>query len=636
MVTLKGNVIKKEEFGEIISSVLSYVSDAVSETFGPHGHNALIQTADTVFSTKDGFHTLQNIDCGDSVKNSIKFLIESVAQSIVLSVGDGSTTSIVAASYLNMLIHKSELKEKYTIKQIENSLVKCVNDLTARLYSNATSITDENMYESIKKIALVSTNWDEELSTMIADIYQKTHNPIIKIEDSGTDKTFVEYIEGYDLAGSLFLKEYYANDREHNRADLNNPVIIVFNHNVQAKYFLSLSCLAQIFSVMNRPLVVMAPGFDTTFVSKLSATNAAQIKAHKPIINMVLCNIVNYYTIDRDCIRDFCTLTGCKPVSVDDDDFNEMMDNLATTMLKDTKGLSKEDIDKINLEKEVVTQAATQYILDTTAGTCEKMIAGEKSIIAKGLPNKDLPIINDIKQSIRTEIDYKIKECDAKTILTDDIRMKRVRLAKLSCIMGIIKVGGYGSANIKAKKDALDDATRACEAAYRDGYTIGSSLSILKVAKDLLTNPDEDKYSVLDRSITKLIQMAFSGVFALLFINKYGMDITDDVAFEVFGDIIDASDNVTNKDDSEDVEDDTSIHMTIPDIANKCIDNNVGFNILTNTFDTEEKVINPVSVDVEALKACMRLVIISVTTSQFIYKNYDIDTGKDITMTEVQ
>ncbi len=631
MVTLKGNVIKRNDFREIMDSVLAYVSNAVSETFGPHGHNALIQTADTVYSTKDGFHTLQNIDCGDSVKNSIKFLIESVAQSIVLSVGDGSTTSIVAASYLNKLLQDNRLTSNYTIKQIENSLTNTVNALTAKLYDNATSITDENMYDSIKKIALVSTNWDEDLSTMIADIYEKTHNPIIKIEDSGTDKTFVEYIEGYDLAGSLFLKEYYANDREHNRADLNNPVIIVFNHNVQAKYFLSLSCLAQIYSVMNRPLVIMAPGFDTTFVSKLSATNAAQIKAHKPIINMILCNIINYYSIDRDCIRDFCTLIGCKPVSVDDDDFNEMMDDLATTMLKDTSGLSKEDIDKINLEKEAISQLAIQYILDNIAGTCEKMIAGEKSIIAKGLPNKDLPIIEDIKQSIRTEIDYKIKECDAKTILTDDIRMKRVRLAKLSCIMGIIKVGGYGSANIKAKKDALDDATRACEAAYRDGYTMGSSLSIMKAAKEIIID-EENNYSELDKIIARLIQNAFSGVFGLLFVNKYGSEITDDVAFEVSGDIIDASDNVV----VDDEDDNTAIHMTISGIANKCIENNIGFDILTNTFDTDGKVINPVSVDVEALKACMRLVIISVTTSQFIYKNYDIDTGKDITMTEVQ
>lgn len=622
MVTLKGNVIKREEFKKMMNEVLMYTSGVVAETFGPHGHNALIQTANTVYSTKDGFHTLQNIDCSDTIRNSIKFLIESVAQSIVLSVGDGSTTSIMAANNLNVLLESATAGSGLTIKQIETSLVNAVNGLIKNLYDNAVAINDDNMYESIKKIALVSTNWDEELSTMIADIYEKTHNPIIKIEDSGTDKTFVEYIEGYDLAGSLLLKEYYANDREHNRADLQNPIILVFNHNVQAKYFLSLSCLAQIFSVMNRPVVIMAPGFDTTFVSKLSATNAAQIKARKPIINMVLCNVINYYTVDRDCIRDFCTLTGCKPISVDDDDFNEFMDDLATTMLKPvTPEMTEDEVKNLNLEKEAISTSAVQYILDNIAGTCEKMIAGEKSIIAKGLPNKDLPIVTDIQHSIRTEIDYKIKECDAKTILTDDIRMKRVRLAKLSCIMGIIKVGGYGSANIKAKKDALDDATRACEAAYRDGYTIGSSLAILKAAKDFITDK-ENGASDLDRVIAQLIQNAFASVFAMLFANKYCRNIVEEDKFEV------------NNIETEDGE---PVQMTVADIANKCIDDNVGFDILTNTFDIEQNVINPVSVDVEALKACMRLVTISVTTSQFIHKNYDnIDTDEDITMTEVQ
>ena len=134
MTTLKGNVISHERFKELMNETLDYVASAVSETFGPHGHNALIQTMNTVYSTKDGFHTLQNISCGDPIRTSIKFLIESVAQSIVLSVGEGSTTSIMAANHLNHIFMERLSAVPFTIRDLEDSLTKCVNLISEKIY----------------------------------------------------------------------------------------------------------------------------------------------------------------------------------------------------------------------------------------------------------------------------------------------------------------------------------------------------------------------------------------------------------------------------------------------------------------------------------------------------------------------
>ena len=184
-------------------------------------------------------------------------------------------------------------------------------------------------------------------------------------------------------------------------------------------------------------------------------------------------------------------------------------------------------------------------------------------------------------------------------MLTDDIRMKRIRLGKLQCNMAVIKVGGYGPANIRAKKDALDDATRACEAAYRDGYTIGGSMATLVAIRDALMDGGnmETENTVLKTEIYTKMQSAFSMVFRQLFINKYGSD--------------------SPKCESG----------ALDEIINRCTADNVTYDIIHEKYDVDRNVINPVNTDIETLKACLRLVLICITSNQFIYKHYVTDTS---------
>lgn len=622
-----GNVIKHDEFKQIMRETFQYVADVVSETLGPHGHNTIVQSVSGIYSTKDGWNTLQNINFGgDVTRNAIKFMIESVAQSIVLTVGDGSTTSTIAANALSKFLDEHEPPELTTIKSMEQALTRCVNKLVSQLYSSAEVVNAEDPFNDIYKIALVSTNWDEELANMIASIYATTLNPIIKVVDSGTDKTSVEYIEGYDLAGSLLLPEYYANDREHAKAVMGNPVILVFSHNVQEKMFMTFSCIAQRFNAIGRPLVIAAPGFETAFLNKLSAVNNSLIKQRSNIVSMIPCKLVCNYENDKDCIRDFCKLTGANFIAYDDSDFAEFVRDVADVMFAkvpditdDTDEETRRKVEEVKVAQAQMANSILEYI-GHIGGTCEELSIDGNGLLAKGLPNVDDLIINDTRSMIKGEIDRKIKECDALTILTDDIRMKRVRLGKLACKMGIIKVGGYGSANLKAKRDALDDATRACEAAYRDGYNRGGCLSILSAIENVVRSEDEaGSLTDLDAYIFDAIRVAFTSVFTTLFKNKYGLSLEEleNRQFIVY---------------HGDVENEL---MDLKSIINHCLEQGCGFDLLDNTFDTECKIVNPVNVDVEALKACLRLVIISVTSSQFIYKYYAPDTSS-ISLKEVK
>ena len=150
-------------------------------------------------------------------------------------------------------------------------------------------------------------------------------------------------------------------------------------------------------------------------------------------------------------------------------------------------------------------------------------------------------------------------------------------------------------------------------------FDIGGTLKELKKINEDINELKKNNGDLtgIDQMVTSAIYDAFSNVFKQLFINKYGYGISDTIDTVEF--------------DIEDIDK----TMTISEIINKCIEDGTGFDTISLKFDTEEKVVNPVSVDVEALKACMRLIVITVTTSQFIYKDYDPATGERISLKEV-
>ena len=591
MKPVSGNVISNSVFRPRVAEVLDYVANSVANTLGPYGHNTLIQSADRVVSTKDGWNVLQSINFNNTIDNSIKSLIETVAHSVVLHVGDGSTTSTYASNTLLKLLHES-IDKNVPIRTLEDALIKCVDMIEVQLRKNAIQITEDNMSEMIHKVALVSSNWNTELADMITEIYTTTHNPIIKVQNSGTDRTIVEYVEGYDLSGRL-MSNSYINNVSDAKCEVENPLIMVFNFQLTSKYVTPLVYLATMMKLNNEAFVIMAPGYDKAFIDQFNALNTNSIRTTGSVINMIPVQYDNKFAIDRECVEDFNILINSKVITQDDDDIRDLFDEITTTMSangpKDDETKEEYETNKANL---IVT--SIKYLKDFYCGTCGKAVINDKGILISDIITNDIQQknIQIRKESVQAEIESKTKEFDALTMITDDIRMKRIRLGKLQCHMGIIKVGGYGDADLKAKKDSLEDTTRACEAAYRDGVTIGSSIAILIAIEDIFKNnhgPNNVLNSVEDRVMMAFFN-SFCEVFYRLNINKYP--------------------SINTK----------SLYK---DVIENCVINRVGYNLLEDDFDNDFTVINPVNVDVEIVRACLKLVIICMTSDQFIYKRYD-------------
>lgn len=616
MKPIKVNLLKDGDLTARIQGVLDTVANIIGETIGPYGKNILSHSVNTITSTKDGWNSIQDITFESSLDNAIKSMIADVALNAVLHAGDGTSTSTYVSNQINnMLLEPSALSglsimDRYTIREIEDSLCRCITAIIAELSDNAKMVNDKNLESVIRNIALVSTNWNEEISDIITDIFAKTRNPIIKVLKSGTDKTFHEIIDGYDLAGRLLLPDYYLTDRVSMKCEIKNPIILVFNGRITDSMFVELIDLAAVVHSAGSTLVIMSHQYDESLIKRIASVNHESAKKGIPYIPLVPVSIHKKYIIDKECVDDFCVLTGAIAISNNDESFIELINDINFALHPEKiDGVEKQYTEEEQKMREATLKAALEYI-KYIGGTCEMISISNNGVIVSGLTNANMDMINDRKSQLESEIRIKTNEYDSMSILTDSIREKRIRLGKLQCKMGIVYVGGYGDGNIKARSDALDDAIRACECAYYNGYVTGSGLSVMKSIQSIL---EKNNLSELDKTIYDTIAAGYKELFLLLFINKYKTKTCTEV------------DIATTKQY-------TDHNLTFNEIVNYCISTGNGFDIINEIVDVNDVIICPLDVDIAVLKGCLRLVLLCITSNQLLFKGYDeLESGTEHT-----
>ena len=599
------NKINKESLNERMLSIATDVAEALIPTYGPYGACTLIQSVDSVYSTKDGWTVLQNLTYGyNGVNNALKKLIQDCAQSVLLKVGDGTTTVTLLAQQIYKRVYESILSKgtPYNTKELESTLKCVVDDICNKLMSSCNMITDDNMEKTIRSIASCSTNWDDEMAEYIVDIYKTTKNPIIKFENSGTENSYVKYTSGYDIKGEIMLANQYLTDRTTGECKIENPAILMFDYALKKEMLNIIVFIADMYAnTENKTLVVLAPDFQPDFVNGLMSVNMSRTRAHKPYVSCVPFKYYVHGKTEKDCAEDLCILLGTDMISQGNMDMVEMFSDVENAVIMKNNAMkdstiSEEDRNRYMEEERNTIMAAYEY-LKTISGSCESIVATEKYFLATGLTYANEKLIDERKEKLVHEIELETKEAAALSMITNGVRFKRIRLGKLQCNMGTIYVGGFGDANLKSKRDALDDATKACEAAYRDGVIVGGGVAairaIMNIEHDVCSEEESStRNNNLYETLMNIIKESYISVVSIMYGNKYG-------------------------------DSDTSINVreTILEAAKS----NIGYNLITDEFD--ESLITPVSGEIEILKGCMSLVSVMVCSNQLVF--HDINSIED-------
>lgn len=614
-LNLNPNVIDGEELEELFDTVFSHMAYYVSRTYGPFGENTGYQMQDKILTTKDGWTVEQGVIYSNNMLANIirKFIIE-VSRSINVHAGDGTTTGVIAANEVNKLMMEYKKSNKIHSKFLSSAMKYCVEKICEELNSNAIKINDDNMDDLIYRIAEVSMDWDKEFAGYIRDIYHETHNPVIKIQNSGFERSYVEYTNGYDLAGKL-ISEFKVNSIGTKTFTTEKPVILVFSYTITAEMFEGLLTVATYFkSTQDRELIVMAPDFEKDFRDNYNAISIRMAKTHQPAIPLTMVRYFAEYNIDREMVNDFCFLTGANIISRE---YNEAFDLISdfVSVGKSTPP-DKENFQNNKAGKAMYEKAMVKYQeglvsvtnkfkadIENYTGTCDKITISDKNILAtgfNGLENSEA--LEDRKNVIQAELNKATKDMTAKSMFTDEIKLKRLRLGKLRLKMGTINVGGFGEHNLKATRDALDDAINACSNAYLEGVVVGGGIAIPKAINSLIDkldngswNPYEEKgvNNKLTKDILEVFKKGFINTWKVMLNNRYG-----DEPVVVDGTLV-----------------------SVDGLIDLCLENDKPWNLIDEKFD--DSIIHPVKVETEVVKGCLHLVLTTTTTNQLLYNGFE-------------
>lgn len=558
--THRWNVIPRDEFRDLVRGVFNNAAYILQNTLGPFGATTFIEEYGTNHVTKDGWQLLKYINPENPTDRAILKLLKSIAHQVVVKVGDGSTTSIVASAELLRVIEQSGLLENISPRDLLSKINKTVDEITKEIKKNATEINKDGGLEEIRHLAYISTNGDNNIAEMIQKIYQETGNPAISFATSKTNQTKLEILNGYKIDFVTYIDRMFINTDDGVSVQ-NNPMILTFNHRIDEDYYNKIIApLTNIATANKRKLVVIAPAYTNKLMEKLSVILYSQYNTTKTTESVFLrASLINNNSYDL--YNDFAALCGSMVIN--------------DTLVKETLELES---------SEEIIERAMSWI-----GSVEKMEVAEKYTFISGFTNKDEEMLDLLTKDAINKYETILSNTLEFETLTVDLIQAKDRVSKLKCKMGYIHVGGNSEIAKKANYDLVEDAVKACESAYKYGYNNGQNLAIIKASLDILKEMGEvdenNKDDVIKQVICNSIVDAFTGVILRIFANKYARITQDDIK-EILSRI------------------------------RKCIDDNTAYDLYEEKYSTE--IINSCMTDIEILKSVSSMVALLLSSNQMV------------------
>ncbi len=414
-----------------IKKGVNTLSDAVKVTLGPKGRNVTIcQPPIPPHITKDGVTVARAITLNDPIENIGAQLIKDVAHKTCIEAGDGTTTSVVLASsiYNEGLTH---LSSGISVSALKSGIDKAVKEVVDYLDRVKIEVTQEDR-DLLKYVALVSSNQDEELSSLLSETLSRIGSSgVITIEDSRTHETHVEVTEGL-LLDKGYVNPYFANNSDE-ECILENCKILTVNGKISTEK--EILPILDICAKTGNSLLIICDQIEPKPLS-LILNNTLQ---HK--IKACVVYAPSFGENRKHKLKDVLSVVGGSLWTIN------------------------ETFDVGSADKVIIDNNKTIII----GGKGDpKLLIDRIKILKNLLSNKDLP--------------------------EGTIQKLQQRLAALVNGIAILYVGANSEVELKEKKDRADDAIRALQAALQEGVIAGGGCEYVK-ASNVLRNSDNSSYS---------------------------------------------------------------------------------------------------------------------------------------------
>jgi chaperonin GroEL len=402
------------------------LADAVRVTLGPRSKSVLIERKwGAPLVCNDGVTIAKEFDLKDPEENLGARMLRQAAEKTSEIVGDGTSTATILAQAIfadglrNVVAGASAIDIKRGLDRATKVAVEALEKLSPPVASR----------KEKEQVATISAHNDAEIGTLVADAMDKVgEDGVITVEEAKTTETTVEVVEGMQFDRG-YISPYFVTDPESMEARLDDALILIVDGKVSV--LSDLLGLLEGVAKSGQPLLVVADDVDGEALATLIVNNL------RGALRNCAVKAPGFGDRRKAMLEDIATLTAGSVVSPE---------------------LG------IKLEKVTIAQLgrAKRIVVDKDTTT---LIGGQGSKKA---------ILGRVEQ-VRREI--------GKTTSDYDKEKLEERLAKLSGGVAVVRVGAPTEAEMKARKDAFDDAIHATKAAVAEGIVPGGGLALLRCTR---------------------------------------------------------------------------------------------------------------------------------------------------------
>lgn len=422
---------------EIIKGV-DALANTVKVTLGPKGRNVAIeQSFGAPRVTKDGVTVAKAIELENKEQNLGAQLVKSVASKTADTAGDGTTTATILTQAIVKEGNKAVAAGRNPM-DLKRGIDIAVEAVVSDVKNGSKTI---NSKDEIAQVGTISANGDKEIGEQIALAMEKVGKEgVITVEEAKNFGFEVDVVEGM-MFDRGYLSPYFVTNSEKMIADLENPLILLFEKKLSSLQ----PMLPLLESVVqsSRPLLIIAEDVEgealaTLVVNKLrGGLKVAAVKAP------------GFGDRRKAMLEDIAILTGGTLIS---EDLGMKLEGVKMDMLGSAKN--------VHITKETTT------IVDGAGGKVD-------------LESRCGQIRQQISESTSDYDKEKLQE----------------RLAKLTGGVAVLKVGGVTEVEVKERKDRVEDALHATRAAVEEGVVAGGGVTAYYASQalDKLKGANEDQ-----------------------------------------------------------------------------------------------------------------------------------------------
>ena len=402
------------------------LAEAVRVTLGPRSKSVLLQKAYGAPQVcDDGVTIAKEVVLEDPEENLGAQLLRQAAEKTGDAVGDGTSTATLLAHAIfadgtrNIVAGASGVGIRRGLDRGLAAATKSLQELSRPVKSRTEKA----------QVAAISAHNDMAVGEMIAEAMEKVGDDgIVSLEESRTTETVLEVVEGMQFERG-YISPYFVTDPDKMEAVLEDALILICDRKITNLNDMVL--LLEDVAKGGKPILLIAEDVSGEALATLVVNQL------RGVFRCIAVKAPGFGDRRKAMLQDIATLTGAQMIS------EELGLKLKNAGLAD-----------LGAAQRVVTDNDTTTIIGGAG---------------------DPKAISDRVAQIRAQI--------GKTTSDYDREKLDERLAKLSGGVAVIRVGAPTEAEMKNKKEALDDAVNATKAAVAEGIVPGGGLALLRCTK---------------------------------------------------------------------------------------------------------------------------------------------------------